>query len=156
MTKFRTQYGEHLKTKSEAGKELVQNYELRIDEYGHEELRETDMTNLQAEIQSHRDSVDFNLIIARYMMGDVDALEKLHGFYADVSELPVSMAEIMNMNMRGQHLFDSLPVEIKKIYNNNYLEFLAEPERINQLNETDIVDTPVENVEKDVNDGQEQ
>lgn len=146
MSKFRTVYGDHNKSMTCCGDKYAPEYELFVDEYGREELKEVGKTDLQAYIQSHKDSVDFNLIIQRYQMGDLDALEKLKGFYADVSSIPVSLSEIMNMNIRGQKLFESLPVEVKKLYNNNYLDFLSDPERINKLNKKTSVPDQKQNV----------
>lgn len=156
--KFRTIYGDHNKSVTEAGNPIQIEYELVIDEQGREELKPSGETDLQEYIQSHRDSVDFNLIIQRYQAGDIDALERIKGIYADVSGLPTSLSEIMNLNNRGKMEFDKLPVEIKQLYGNNYMEFLADPNKFNELikKQDATRDAEIETKNEGVVDEQEQ
>lgn len=131
---FKTYYGKHYENYSNAGDRMQIEYELVITKDGREELQKTGMTDIQEFIDSHLESVLLQNIIARYQAGDTEALEKVKGFYADVKDMPSNFAEVMNLGIKGKQFFDKLPVEVKKLYNNNYMEFLLEPQRLEKLN----------------------
>lgn len=126
--RFPTKYDEHLRVHCENGERMRIEYQLVIGENGTEELKPTGMHDLYEEIQSHADSVDLGLIMARYAAGDSDALEKVQGFYGDISGMPMKLQDVMNINIRGKELFDSLPQKYKDLFGNNYIKFIDEPE----------------------------
>lgn len=125
--KFNKLFDHKKPPKTVAGERYKIEYKLELDEHGVEHLVECGKTDMQEFIQSHADSVDLNLMIQRYTMGDTDALERMQGFYADVSGMPVSMAEMLNVHNKGKMLFETLPQEIREVYGNNYVSFLANP-----------------------------
>lgn len=129
--KFHTLYsGTKNDVVSEAGDEYKIEYKLVIDDDGIERIEPCGQTNLKAEIQSHAASVDLNIIISRYMQGDETALERAQAFYADVSALPKTMIEIMNLNKEGMAIFDSMKPEVRELFDNNYLNFVDNPEKL--------------------------
>lgn len=125
--KFNKLFDHKKPLKTVAGERYKIEYKLELDEHGVEHLVECGKTDMQEYIQSHADSVDLNMMIQRYTMGDTDALERMQGFYADVSGMPVSMAEMLNVHNKGKMLFETLPQEIREVYGNNYVSFLANP-----------------------------
>lgn len=133
MTKFKTIYGDHYKAVSQSGDELRYEREIKYNEDGSSELVICGETDIQEEIQSHADSVDLNIILARYAMGDETVLERVKGFYADVSGMKMNLAEMLNMNERGKKLFDQLPAEIKQIFDNDYVKFLGRPDLLEKM-----------------------
>lgn len=126
--KFPTKYSEHVRVNSNSGDRMRVEYHLEIDDDGIETLKSTGMHDLYAEIQTHADSVDLNLILARFMNGDETAIERVNGFYADVSDMPVKLQDMLNINIRGKEIFESLPKEYRDLYGNNYIKFINEPE----------------------------
>lgn len=134
-TTFNSKYGTKNKVKSVPGARTKIEYQLVIDDDGIERLKPCGMTDLHEEIQSHASSVDINLILKKYQAGDRQALEKMQGFYADVADLPGDLLEIMNMNLKGQQLFDSMLPDVKQVFGDSYMQFLAHPERIANLKE---------------------
>lgn len=126
--KFKKLYEKHDRCVSTAGEQYKKEYQLDINSNGEYVLKECGKTDLQEYIQSHADSVDINLMIERYTMGDTDALNKIQGFYADVSGMPVSMVDMLNIHNKGKMLFETLPQEIRKVYDNNYVKFLQSPD----------------------------
>lgn len=153
MTKFNTKYTGRNKRSSVTGSAYQIEYQLVIDDDGHEKLKPNGMTNLHDEIQSHRASVDINLIIERFTAGDDSALNAMNGFYADITELPKDLMNLMNMNLEGERLFNQMPTEVKDVFGNSYLQFLAHPEELKRF-----VRMPAENLDlkKEVKENGEQ
>lgn len=150
--KFNSYYGTKNDVVTESGSPIVKEYELEIDDYGVERLKEIGETDFHAFIQSHKDSVDFHMIIERAQMGDTSALDKVNGFYEDVSALQMSMSEFMNLHNRGKRVFDELPTEVKQAFNNSYMEFVQHPEKFQELypsvgTDTDGIGAEINNTE---------
>lgn len=127
--RFPTMYSEKKPFFSNPGSQFKDEKQLAIDDEGHEYLAVIGRTDVTALIQQDKDMVDIYTILDRYANGYEDALNKVQGFYADVSNLPSSFSEIMNMNIRGEMLFRQLPPEIRDVYGNNYMTFMNEPNR---------------------------
>lgn len=126
---FPTMYSEKKTIFSNPGCRYKEEKQLAIDENGFEYLAVIGKTDLTALIQQDKDMVDIYTILDRYANGYEDALNRVQGFYADVSDLPKSFFEIMNINIRGEMLFKQLPPEIREVYGNNYMTFMNEPNR---------------------------
>lgn len=110
---------------SNPGSKFEPEYAPYYDENGVLELCEIGQKNIYNEIQSYADECDINILIQRYMAGEIDVFERVKGFYADVSDMPKTYQELLNTNIRAEKFFDSLPVETKKKFNNSYSEFLC-------------------------------
>ena len=151
--KFNSKYGTKNEIVSNPGNRMRTEYQLYYDENGSECLKVIGETDTDIEIQSHAESVDIKTLIARYTNGDYTALERAKGFYADVSNLPVSFSEVMNMNIQGKNLFDQFPKEYKELYGFDYQQFLNDPKRMFEYMEKSSV-TDLEQ-EKVVNDDNE-
>lgn len=65
-------------------------------------------------IQELSNYVDIDNIVKRYNNGEVDVLEKVQGFYGDLTTLPVDMRGIYDLNAQGKVLFDSLPDNVRE------------------------------------------
>ena len=65
-------------------------------------------------IQELAEYVDIDNIVKRYNNGEIDVLEKVQGFYGDLTTLPVDMRGIYDLNAQGKHLFDSLPEDVRE------------------------------------------
>lgn len=65
-------------------------------------------------IQELSDYVDIDNIVKRYNNGEIDVLEKVQGFYGDLTTLPVDMRGIYDLNAQGKNLFDSLPEDLRE------------------------------------------
>ena len=65
-------------------------------------------------IQELSDYVDIDNIVKRYNNGEVDVLEKVQGFYGDLTTLPIDMRGIYDLNAQGKNLFDSLPDDVRE------------------------------------------
>ena len=74
-------------------------------------------------IQAERDSVDLELILARYESGDKDALDRVTTMYIDTIDMPKSYAQMFERVEQMKDIFASMPNEIKGEFNNNAATF---------------------------------
>lgn len=75
-------------------------------------------------IQELSDYVDIDNIVNRYNNGEIDVLEKVQGFYGDLTTLPVDMRGIYDFNAQGKKLFDSLPEDVREQFG-DYQSFIT-------------------------------
>lgn len=123
---FPTQYsGERVRKFTDAGDPVKITYGGRYDEHGRVVLEEKGRENLYDFIQSHKESVDINCILARFTNGETDALTKVQGFYGDVTSFPSNYADALNRIQECEEMFRTLPVETRAKFNHSFSEFLA-------------------------------
>lgn len=106
------------------GSRKHQLYRLEHDDAGALVLVPDGTEDRYAAIQSHRDSVDVNKILARYAAGEVDVLNKVQTFFADVTDIPTSRIEMINELRAGRAIFDGLDSRVRSAYGNSYEKFL--------------------------------
>lgn len=128
--KFRNRYSEMKTVFSNPGEVMAPIYELKVDAKGKRGIVKVGETNLQEAIDSEFASVDMNLVLKRLENGDFDVLNKVEGFYADVAALPVDIREIMEMNEKASMIFDEMPDDLRRIYGNDYMQFLYDPGKL--------------------------
>lgn len=144
--KFRTSYDKYV-SDSAVGSAFDIEYSSRFDDSGTLVLDVVGKRDVYSEIQEFRDSVDIYNILRRYAAGELDVLEKVQGFYADVSKMPKSYQEVLNLVAKTEQFFDSLPAEDKEIFNNSYSEFLVamnEKDFFDRFPQPDVVKPPVD------------
>lgn len=122
---FRTQYDNHDRVYVHPGDPEKLTYTPQIDEHGHMELVVSGKENVYDYIQSHADSVDIHVILARFQRGDVSALSRVQGFYGDFMNVPKSYAELLNSVIRGEEYFMSLPVSVREKFGHNFNSWLV-------------------------------
>lgn len=122
---FRTQYDKPTRFHVEPGVRVKTLYGPIFDDRGVMHLTEIGKHNLYAEIQSHKDSVDINVLLARYRNGDVEALSRIQGAYGDFTEMPKTYAEALNAMIAAEQYFLSLPVEVRNRFGHSFNQFLA-------------------------------
>lgn len=111
---------------SEPGSGMKDTYKMHVDENGKRELKKSGEYNLYADIQSYKDSVSIDYILTRFVNGDETALSRVQGIYGDFTQMPRTMAELQQRVIDAEHLFDSLPLEIRAQYNHSASEFFAQ------------------------------
>ncbi len=125
MTQFKTQYDARDRIKSNPGNPIKQLYCGSYNERGQVELKEDGTEDLYAFIQSFAESTDIHSILQRYQNGEVDVLEKVQGFYGDITEMPHTYAEALQRIADSEKVFMSLPVEVRAKFGHSFSEFLA-------------------------------
>lgn len=88
-------------------------------------LKESDRVDIKKEINSYRDQTDMSFILSRLMAGDDSVLNPRPPMYGDFTQFPTSYAEMLNMVLAGEQYFDSLPVDIKKQFDNDRGKWFA-------------------------------
>lgn len=104
---------------SAPGSGVKDSFKMNIDLKGRRKLVRNGTIDIYAQIQSHKDSVDINLIIAKYMNGDESALSKVQGFYGDYTNIPTSLNDLQNRVMDAERLFYQLPLEVREKFEHN-------------------------------------
>lgn len=151
---FPTQYSEHERVHCSPGSPVRELYNGRYDANGRVVLEKSGEENLYQYIQSFKDSVDLNVILARFTNGEVDALSKAQGFYADVTDFPHNMADALNRINDCQRMFDALPLDVRQKFDCSFEQFLSQSgsadwlDKMGIVPDKPVVDSPV--VEPDV------
>lgn len=123
--KFNTQYDARERVETNPGSPVKQLYSGSYNENGQVELRKVGQENLYATIQSFAESTDIHTIMRRFVNGEVDVLEKVQGFYGDITEMPKTYADALQRIADSEKVFMSLPVEVRAKFGHNFSEFLA-------------------------------
>ena len=124
-TKFLTQYDARDRIISHPGNPIKQLYAGSYNERGQVELKEDGTEDIYAFIQSFAESTDIHSILKRYQNGEVDVLEKVQGFYGDITEMPHTYAEALQRIADSEKVFMSLPVDVRAKFGHSFSEFLA-------------------------------
>lgn len=141
---FKTQYDARDRIQSNPGNPIKQLYAGSYNERGQVELREDGTEDLYAFIQSFAESTDIYSIMRRYENGEVDVLEKVQGFYGDVTEMPKTYAEALQRIADSEKVFMSLPVDVRAKFGHSFSEFLAASNDADFLERLGVqVDKPV-------------
>ena len=128
---FRNQYTEHDRFLTTPGDTVKKVYSPRWLENGTIELVETGSINIYDEIQSHKDSVDVNVLLAKYAKtGDLKILNKATTQFMDVAGVPTTIVGFYNLVEEGRRLYDGLPVDEKSKYNNSFENFIFQYGRL--------------------------
>ena len=110
---------------SNVGSPEVTLYVAKVDEDGSIDLVENGKKNLYDEIQSHKDSVDLKLLLQRFNNGETDVLSKVQGTYADLSDMPKTYADMLNLIKKGESDFLSLPVDVRAKFDHSFEKWLV-------------------------------
>ncbi len=161
---FKTQYDARDRIKSHPGSPIKQLYSGSYNERGQVELKEDGTEDIYAFIQSFAEATDIHAILKRYQNGEVDVLEKVQGFYCDITEMPHTYAEALQRIADSEKVFMSLPVDVRAKFGHSFSEFLAASQDVDFLDRLgvkpteqpapvpsvpDVVDKPVKEVVKE-------
>lgn len=141
--KWKTQYDLHPRVEANAGSPVRTLYGGRYDANGRVVLEEKGTEDLYAYIQSFKDSVDINVILARFSNGDTEALSRAQGFYADVTDFPTNMADALNRINECEEMFKSLPLEVRQKFDCSFEQFLSQSGSDDWLEKMGMVDKTV-------------
>ncbi len=140
---FKTQYDARDRIQSNPGNPIKQLYSGSYNERGQVELKEDGTENLYDFIQSFAESTDIHAIMRRFENGEVDVLEKVQGFYGDVTEMPKTYAEALQRIADSEKVFMSLPVDVRAKFGHSFSEFLAASNDVDFLDRLGVqVDAP--------------
>lgn len=145
---FNTQFTPHKRFYSNAGSPEKVLYTGHYNDDGSFDLIEKGKTNIYNEIQSHADSVDIHVILARYENGDVNALNQIQGSFGDFTGLPQNYAEMLNFLIDRKAEFMALSPETREKFGNDFNRYMATAGSTEWCANLGLFEKPVENVEK--------
>lgn len=122
---FKTQYDDRARVHANPGNPIKQIYTGSYNDRGQVELKEDGVEDLYSFIQSFAESTDIHVILKRYQNGEADVLEKVQGFYGDITEMPQTYAEALQRISDSEKVFMSLPVDVRAKFGHSFSEFLA-------------------------------
>ena len=76
-------------------------------------------TDVYAIIQSHKEECDINILLQKYVAGDMTVMRK-DGQYVDITDLPENMHEMVNYISAQRERFEALPTAIKQKFENSF------------------------------------
>lgn len=123
--KIRNQYMKPKRYYTNTGEKVHVIYQGKYNDDGVLELVEVGKESIVDMIQSHAESVDINVILERYREGDMQALQRRQAMFGDFTMVPKTYADILNLSLQGQQLFDSLPLSEKEKYDFDFAKYLA-------------------------------
>lgn len=136
MLKFRNQFTNDSNLfVSNPGSKIVADYGLITAEDGSTAVGVVGEKNLDAIIQSNKDTGNVALLVAKYNAGDDEALNRVRGVYGDFRNMPSTYAEMVSRLNECRAVFEALPVDIKEQFDNNPDVFWSEygTERFNNI-----------------------
>lgn len=139
---FKTWREAEYKADSKVGNRMKPIYSSRYDDNGRIVVEKIGEDDLYDRIQSFKDECDINVIIKRYQMGDVAALNKAQGIYVDATAAPDNIADLLNKLNKAEYDFDRLPAEVKQRYGNDFVNFIMnyDPmELVQKVNEQTLI-----------------
>lgn len=108
------------------GSEIEVLYSPVVKDDGTIGLEVSGENNIQEEIDSYAESTDLNVIISRYMNGDMEALNRNMMNFGDFTKFPKTYAEMLQLQIDSNNLFNSLPNEIRQKFDNDKDKFFAQ------------------------------
>lgn len=122
---FRHQYDPHTRVHSDPGSPVKPVFNPHYNAFGELIIEQSGEEDLYGYIQSHKDSCDIHKMLERFAAGDESALSQAQGFYADVSGMPQTYAEVLNAVLAGEAVFNQLPAETKQQFDNSFAVWLS-------------------------------
>lgn len=108
-----------------SGCRFAEDISLKFDERGNRTFYSKGTIDLYEKIQSFKDDCDLELIIARCTAScDFSPLQRVQGFYADVSGMPKNLAEVYSSVNTAQRIFSELPQDVASKFA-NFEDFLS-------------------------------
>ena len=123
---FRSMLTPHERFYSPAGSREADTFEIQIDKKGHKSLKWVGTHDIYQEIQSYKEECSIENIIARAAAGDLNALNRTQGFYADITDSPRDLAEAQREIIKLSNTFEALPAEIRAKFDNSKEVFVNE------------------------------
>lgn len=118
------------------GSRFAEDIALKYDERGNRIFYCKGTIDLYERIQSFKDDCDLELIVARCTAsGDFTPLQRVQGFYADVSGMPKNLAEVYSSVNTAQRIFSELPQDVASKFTNfeDFLSSIGDESRLSKI-----------------------
>lgn len=123
-----------------------------VDEFGNIDLVESGKEDTDAIINSYAKYCDINIILANAVAGDPSGLNRVQGSYGDFTRMPKTYAEFLQLQIDSNKMFEKLPPDIKKQFDNDPNKFMCDAGSDDWFKKIGIVkeDPKVETTESEV------
>ena len=111
---------------SEAGSVFVEQFHGEVLPTGKIVLVSDGFVNKQEELESWQESTEIESIVAQFTAGNIDILNQKEGFFGDITSMPKSYPEVVQMMYNAEENFMKLPVEVRGLFNNDLNQFIAQ------------------------------
>lgn len=81
--------------------------------------------DFQDEIQMFERDCNIYNVINRYCYGDLNALNQVQSTFVDMTVVPKTMMDALNISLKMQNQFNALKPEIRAEFNNDFSQFVA-------------------------------
>lgn len=88
-------------------------------------LIESGEIDIQDEINAHGPECDMSYILSRLKQGDMSVLNGKNPIFADFHNLPKSFREVLDVALSAERIFNSLPVDVRRNFDNDYRKFVS-------------------------------
>lgn len=127
MAKFVKPFDESPEAYTPAGYQFENIYTQAYDKAGRPLLEKIGEKNIVEMINSNKDNANYEKLIKKFQAtGDISFLNGKQGFYADMTGVPDNLIEAYNSIEKAKFIFEQLPAEARKEYNNSVTEFIAD------------------------------
>ena len=133
---------------SNSGERIGKTYEYKTID-GIKNLVPNGEVDRQELIDSFALSQDINYMISKFLNGDTSVLNPSEGNYGDFTNFPTTYAELFDRVQICKNVFESMPAEIKKEFDNSAESFWTQfgSERFDKIFDDFNNVSTVENVE---------
>lgn len=126
MPKFFSAYDTPQTVACSSGDTDYIDYVEKIDKStGRSMLLESSRKNIREYVLASFESTKLENLLVRFANGDINALNRVQGFYDDISSMPTSLVEAHEMLQNAKNEFSSLPLEIREKFGNDVNQFIA-------------------------------
>lgn len=98
---------------------IASKFQERLDANQIPHLVKVGETDLNALVQSSKESCLVYNIIDRFNAGDVSVLSKVSGVHADIADFPKSLADVHNLVRGIEDKFRELPLNVREAFDNS-------------------------------------
>ena len=128
------------KQHSNAGDPIHIIYSPVVDQFGNIDLVASGKENTDDIINSYAQYCDINYILEAVANGDLSGLNKVRGMYGDFTEMPKTYAEFLQLQIDSNKMFEKLPPEVKKKFDNDPNKFMCDAGSEDWLSKIGIVE----------------
>ena len=129
------------------GSPIKNEYASKLDKAKNVVIEKSGEINLYAYINSFAESVDINVLLARFTAGDKEALIQRAANYIDISNVPQNLNDYIEFQRSTEALFNTLPVDVKKQFGNNVVNFLSQ---VGEPNWNEIMKTSEHEIKQEI------
>lgn len=113
------------KQKCNCGERYAKTYRMEITDEGRKTLVESGEEDLQEKIKEHFEETKLYNILKKYYAGDLEALNRHPGVYADITGMPNNLIDAQKKILKTQETFMQLPAELRDQFENDVNVFMA-------------------------------